>query len=212
MASRVPKLIFPVILGGVIDVFDSPVLRVQQPRKVLPTKAQYNIFNAESVLVAVATETDARTRRKALQAARPGSPLLGARALLLTTADGVPLLTIDKQTGQRVTAVRGPDGGPIGAIRAERTTRHYALLDAEDHPIGQITGDLSLRRFTVADGEGKRVARVSKKWAGLATEVLTTADRYNVEISGPVSEPLRTLVVVSAIVLDLTLHEFKDLV
>jgi uncharacterized protein YxjI len=196
----------------VSELFNSPVLRVEQPRKVLPAQAQYNIFNAESVLVAVAAETHVRTRREALQAARPGSSLLGDRTLLVSTADGVPFLVIDKQEHQRLTVVRRPDGDPVGAIRAKRTTRHYALLDAEDRPVGEITGDLSLRRFTVADGQGKRVALVNKKWAGFVTEVLTTADRYTVEISDPVSEPLRTLVAVTAIVLDLTLHEFKDVV
>ena len=197
-------------MGDVLsDVFGSPVLRVEQPRKVLPAQAQYRIFNADGELVAVATETAVRSRRKALQAARHGA-VPGVRALLVSGADGAPLLALDQQEDKRLTLVRRPDGEPIGAIRAERTTRHYALLDAQDRRVGAITGDLSLRRFTVADGRGKRVALVSKKWAGLATELLTTADRYTVEISDPVPEPLRVLVVMAAVVLDLTLHESKD--
>lgn len=193
------------------DVFDFPVLRVEQPRKMLPAQVRYEIFNAEKVLLAVAVEPDVRTRRKALQAARPGT-VPPARTLVVSGADGVPLLTIDQQEGKRLTLVRRPDGQPVGAIRAERTTRHYALLDAEDRRVGAITGDLPLRRFTATDDQGKHVAVVNKKWAGLVVEMLTTADRYTVEIADPVSEPLRTLVVLSAVVLDLTLHEFKDLV
>jgi uncharacterized protein YxjI len=195
----------------VSDVFNFPVLRVEQPRKMLPAQVRYEIFNAENVLLAVAAETDVRSRRKALQAARPGA-VPPARSLVVSDADGALLLTVDQQEGKRLTLMRRPDGEPMGAIRAERTTRHYALLDAEDRRVGAITGDLSLRRFTVADDQGKRVAVVNKKWAGLMAEMLTTADRYTVEISDPVPEPLRTLVVMSAVVLDLTLHEFKDLV
>jgi hypothetical protein len=200
-----------VILESVSDILNSPVLKVEQPRKVLPAQAQYKIFNAEDVLVAVAAETDVRTRHKALPAPRPRAAP-GPRDLLVSGADGVPLLVVALQDGNRLTLVRRPDGEPVGAIRAERTTRHYALLDPEDHRVGQITGDLSLRRFVVADDQGKRVALVNKKWAGLVAELLTTADRYTVQISDPVPEPLRTLVTMSAIVLDLTLHEFKDIV
>jgi hypothetical protein len=195
----------------VSDIFNSPVLKVEQPRKILPAQTQYKIFNAEDVLVAVAAETEVRTRRKGLRAAMPGATL-GARALLVSGTDHVPLLSVEQQEGKRLTLLRRPNGESVGAIRAERTTRHYALLDEEDRRVGAITGDLSLRRFIVADGEGKRVAQVNKKWAGLAAELLTTADRYTVEIPGTVSEPLRTLVVMSAIVLDLTLHEVKDVV
>jgi hypothetical protein len=199
-----------VILESVSDIFNSPVLKVEQPRKVLPAQAQYKIFNAEDVLVAIATETAVRTRRKALAAARRAAP--GPRDLLVSGADGVPLLVVAQQDGNRHTLIRRPDGEPVGAIRAERTTRHYALLDPEDHRVGQITGDLSLRRFVAADDHGKRVALVNKKWAGFVAELLTTADHYTVQMFDPVSEPLRTLVTMSAIVLDLTLHEVKDVV
>jgi uncharacterized protein YxjI len=193
------------------DLFSSPILRVEQPRKIMPAQAQYQIFDEAGVLVAAAVETDVRSRRRALQAARPGAAA-GTRSLLVSDTGGVPLLALEQQEDRRLTLVRRPDGEPVGSIRAERTTRHYALLDAEDHRVGDITGDLSLRRFTVADGQGKRVAQVNKKWAGLRAELLTTADRYTVEFSGPVPEPLHVLIVMSAVVLDLTLHEFKDVV
>jgi hypothetical protein len=202
---------FLVILKSVSDIFNSPILKVEQPRKLLPAQAQYKIFNAKDVLLAVAAETQVRTRREALLAARPGAAY-GARALLVSGADGVALLVVEQQEGKRLTLIRRPDGEPVGAIRAERTTRHYALLDAEDQRVGEITGDLSLRRFIVVGAAGKRVALVNKKWAGLAAELLTTADRYTVKITDPVPEPLRTLVVMAAIVLDLTLHEAKDVV
>ncbi|MGI8331191.1 phospholipid scramblase-related protein [Actinomadura scrupuli] len=193
------------------DLFDFPVLRVEQPRKMLPTQVRYEIFNADNALLAVAAETDVRSRRKALLAARPGA-LPDVRSLVVSGADGAPLLTVEQQESRRLTLVRRPDGELVGAIRAERTTRHYTLLGAADQPVGTITGDLSLRHFVVSDDQGRRAALVNKKWAGLLAELLTTADRYAVEISDPVPEPLRTLVVMSAVVLDLTLHEFKDLV
>lgn len=200
------------------DLFSSPVLRVEQPRKVLQKQVQYNFFDSKGTLLAVAAETTVRSRRKAVRAALPGAVLFGQQILLVSTPDDEPVLVIDKQEEGRLTLVRRPDGedgtpgDPIGSIRAHRTTRHYALLDAEGNRVGELTGDLGLRKFAVTDAARKHVAQVNKKWAGLAAEVLTTADRYHVEISGPVGEALRTLIVVSAVVLDLTLHESKDVV
>lgn len=196
---------------GVDDLFNSPVLRIEQPGKVLATQAMYKIFNAERALVAIAAEADARTRGQALKSVLPASPQPGAQRLVVSGADEQPRLVVDKHEGGRLTEVLRPDGEPVGTVRALRTTRHYALRDADDHRVGEVIGDLSLRRFTVTDGNGNKIAQVNKKWAGLARELLTTADRYTVEITGPAPEPLRTLIVVAAIVLDLTLYESKGI-
>jgi uncharacterized protein YxjI len=192
------------------DLFNSPVIWIEQPRKVLATHAHYKISDAERTLLAVAVEADVRTWGRALRTALPASPPAGAQRLLVSTAGEEPLLVLDKQDGGRLTEIRHPDGELFGAIRARRTTRHYTLQDPGGERIGEVTGDLSLRRFAVTSATGGKVAQVNKKWAGLAAEVLTTADRYNVEIAGSVEEPLRTLIVMTAIVLDLILHESKS--
>jgi uncharacterized protein YxjI len=209
--------------ADVTELFNTPALRVEQPRKVLATRAQYDFFDAKGTRLATATETTERTRLKAVRAALPGNVLAGAQTLLLRDTEEDPLLIIEKHDTNRLTTIRRPvegaegddlfDGDLIGSIRAERTTRHYALLDAEDKRIGEVTGDLGLRRFAVTDDERRHVAQVNKKWAGLRAEMLTNADRYSVEITGRrVSETLRSLIVVTAVVLDLTLHESKDVV
>lgn len=201
-----------VILGRVSDLFDTPRLKVEQPRKMASSQTRYNLFNAENELVATAVETVSRSGLETVRSALPGGSAAAVQTLLLSTADDTPLLTLHKDLKTRRTMLRTPGGEPIGCLRSDRTTRHYTLLDAADETVGGIVGDLSLRRFVVSDGAGDQIALVKKKWAGLATELLTKADRYTVEISRPVPDPLRTLVAVSAIVIDLLVHETKDLV
>ena len=46
---------------------------------------------------------------------------------------------------------------------------------------------------------------------GIRRHLLTTADKYAVEIYDPVPQPLRTMVVVTAIVMDMNLHESKEI-
>jgi uncharacterized protein YxjI len=192
---------------GVDDLFNSPTISIEQPGKLLATQAEYKILDARRQLLAVAEETDHRTRGQVLKAALPIAPPPGAQVLLVHTEEQTPLLVLQKLDGGRVSEVRLPDGRLVGTIRAERTTRHYALLDGEGARLGTITGDLSLRRFTLTDASNISLGHVTKKWAGLAKELLTTADKYSLEISANAGSGLRVLFVMSAIVLDLTLHE-----
>ncbi|REE96394.1 scramblase [Thermomonospora umbrina] len=190
---------------------------------MLATRTQYDFYDGSGTLLAVATETTERSRRKAVRAALPGNVLAGPQTLLLRDTAETPLLIIEKHDNRRLTTVRRPmadaegddlfEGELLGAIRAERTTRHYSLLNAEDARIGEVTGDLGLRKFSVTDTENRHVAQINKKWAGLRAEMLTNADRYSVDIGTKrLSEALRSLIVVTAVVLDLTLHESKDVV
>jgi len=53
------------------------------------------------------------------------------------------------------------------------------------------------------------VARITKTWEGLAKTMFTTADNYVVQIHKPLAEPLRSLVVASALSVDTALKQDK---
>ena len=59
------------ILAGVDSPFNSRVLRIQQPGKLLPDRANYEIFDDQRRLVAIAAETEAHTRRQVLSKSTP---------------------------------------------------------------------------------------------------------------------------------------------
>ena len=193
------------------DPFSSPVLRVEQPRRGPFARSQYKVLDGAGTLLALADETRSRSRGETLRTVFPGKSELDARAVLLSTPEGEPLLVVAKQRGRMLTEVRRPDGEVIGTFRTERVGRRYTLRNSDDKRIGEIAVDLSRRDFVVTDTEGTKVAHVRKKWAGLATHLLTTADKYSVEINDPVPEPLRTMAVTTAITMDMTLHESKDI-
>jgi Scramblase len=188
-------------LSGVHDPFDFRALRIQQPRKLLPDRACYEIFNDQRQLLAIATETEAHTRLKLLSKSMPD-----ARVLVVTTAAGDPVLTLIKHAKERVSELQGPGGELAGRIRATGTTRHYSLIDDHDQTVAKVVGDLGLKHFSVTGAGGGEFARLRKTWAGLTKEMLTPLDHYKVDFTGPVSPPVRTLTVMMAIVLDLTLY------
>ena len=181
------------------DLFDFQMLRIQQPGKLLPNRASYEIFNDRRQLLATATETEGHTLRELLSKSMPDT-----RVLAVTTAANQPILHLIKQDSEWVTELRDPAGELIGRIRTAGTRRHYTFLDAKDETVGMAVGDLALKHFSLTGAGGSRFARVSKTWAGLTKEMLTSSDHYKVEFTGPVLLPCRTLTVMMPIVLDLT--------
>ena len=189
------------ILTGVDDPFDFQALRILQPARLLPNRANYQVFNEQRQLLAIATELEGHTRRHLLSKSMPD-----ARVLAVTTAASEPILTLIKHQRERITELHNPEGELAGRIRATHTTRHYTLLDDQDETVGKVVGDLALKHFTVTGAQGGEFARLRKTWAGFPKEVLTPSDHYKVEFTAPVSRPARLLTVMMAIVLDLTLY------
>jgi Scramblase len=183
------------------DPFDSQKLRIQQPGKLLPDRAKYDIFNADHQLLATVTETEGHTRLKLL-----GKSMPDTRALAVATAAGEPIGFLIKQSSEWITEFQGPGGELIGRIRTGDTRRIYTLLGDQDQVVAKVTGDLALKQFSVTGLKGAAFGRVRKNWAGLTKEVLTPSDHYTVEFTGQVPQPARTLTVLMPIVLDLTLY------
>ena len=51
------------------------------------------------------------------------------------------------------------------------------------------------------------MARITKTWEGLAKTMFTTADNYVLQIHAPLADPIRSLVVASAVSVDLALKQ-----
>jgi hypothetical protein len=183
------------------DLFDFSALRIQQPGKLLPSRANYEIFNPRRQLLAAVTEAEGHSRLNLLSKSMPDT-----RVFAITTAAGNPAGSLVKQARQWISELRGPEGELIGRIRTRATRRIYTLLSAQNQTVATVTGDLALKHFSVTNPAGSPLALISKTWAGLAKEMLTPSDHYTVEFTGPATQPARTLTVMVPILLDLTLY------
>ncbi|SNT61622.1 Scramblase [Actinomadura meyerae] len=189
-----------------IDLFTSPVLRIDQPRRAPAARSRYKISDGGGRLLAAAEERDVSLLRQAVRTALGGSD--GRRIVHVEDAGGAPLLIVDKENRRR-TRVNTRDGVHIGSLQ-NRERYDYVLLDAAERPVGHLAGNRVGRKFQVLDAHGGHVAQLDKKWKGAATEMLTTADRYSLEIFRPLADPLRVLVVAAPLAIDLMLYETKD--
>lgn len=183
------------------DLFDLTELRIRQPGKVLPARATYEFFDTRRNLIAIARETQGRSRFEALANEVPS-----VRSLDVTTAQQQPVLTLVMRDLDWLARLTSPDGKLIGRIRVGETKRYYTLLDDEDKVAGEVSGDLSATKFAISGPAGERYAQLRKIWAGLGKELLTEADHYAITFTGQVPPRVRPMIVMVPIVLDMARH------
>jgi uncharacterized protein YxjI len=84
----------------------------------------------------------------------------------------------------------------------------FDVLDKNDQMICKLEGKWTGWDFRFKNGD-KEYAHVSKKWAGLGTELFTSADNYVLEISSDVPEDddVRKLILASVMCIDMVLKE-----
>jgi uncharacterized protein YxjI len=112
-------------------------------------------------------------------------------AVTVTDAGGTVLGVVRKRVriGKAVFTVFGPDGTTVlGEVKSE---------------------NWRARNFRIDDAAGTEIARVTKQWRGLATELFTDADSYAVTFEPTTAEPMRSLALAAAFSVDLTMKQ-KD--
>jgi uncharacterized protein YxjI len=60
----------------------------------------------------------------------------------------------------------------------------FWVYDSKRVKVAEIKGDWRGWNFKLLDVSGKEIGLVTKKWAGLGKEMLTSADNYMVSLSG----------------------------
>jgi hypothetical protein len=79
----------PVHSESVAATFDHQELRIRQPARLMTGRASYEIFDPRKNLIAVAVETERRSRMDTLTGMIPGT-----RTVAVRTAAGEPVLTL----------------------------------------------------------------------------------------------------------------------
>lgn len=195
------------------DLFNSPVLLVEQPRKFFSVEAAYQVLGQDGAPLANVREIDLSPLMKVARFFfSENSSNFPAKLLLSSPADE-PLLIVDKPFSffhPRIKVLR-PDGMPVGFIASQFkfVGSQFRLQDPNGGELGEISGSWTSWDFSITDTQGTNVATVSKRFAGLTKEMFTTADRYAVELNEQLPDPLRSLVIASAVTIDLVLHQDK---
>jgi uncharacterized protein YxjI len=86
----------------------------------------------------------------------------------------------------------------------------FQIFDANQNQVAEINGDWKAWNFAITNQHGMQIGSINKKWAGLAKEFFTTADKYHVAIDpGHAEDKNKINIVVTAITIDMVLKESK---
>jgi len=200
--------------GGTL--FTELVLVVNQKAKLFEMKSEYGVYNQHGQKVGTVREVGISLTRLAMG----GND--GTRRLQIVDTNGRVLMTLTRPAKilKSKIIVMGADGGQVGQIVQENIGVLAGLnsrfnirfrLEAGGQRLGTINAE-SWRAwdFNIQDAAGTEIARITKTWAGLAKEWFTKADNYVVEIHRPLEEPLRSLVIATALAVDTALKQDGD--
>jgi uncharacterized protein YxjI len=196
--------------GGTL--FTEPVLVVNQKTKIIELSNEYSVFDASGKQLGAVRQTGQTTLKKALRLVSSVDQFM-THTLEVTDAAGATQLTLTRprKVFKSTIVVARPDGSEVGRIVQENMVGKIRFgMEAGGTRLGGIQGEnWRAWNFAITDAGGTEVGRITKTWEGLARTVFTTADHYVVQIHKELQEPLRSLVVASALCVDTALKQDK---
>ena len=196
--------------GGTL--FTEPVLVVNQKTKIIELTNEYKVFDAQGNELGAVRQTGQSTLKKALRLVSSVDQFM-THTLEVTDASGATQLTLTRprKVFKSTVMVQRPDGSEVGRIVQENMVGKIRFgIEANGKRVGAIHGEnWRAWNFSIKDDSDAEVGRITKTWEGFARTIFTTADHYVVQIHRELQEPLRSLVVASALCVDTALKQDK---
>jgi uncharacterized protein YxjI len=196
--------------GGSGHLLDEPILVVNQKTKLIELTNEYAVFDQRGNQIGSVVEVGQSGLKKAVRLLSSYDQFFTHR-LEVRDASGQVMLQLTRPAKlfkSRVQVAFG-NGAPIGEIVQENVFGkiRFGLMVGGQH-IGSINAEnWRAWNFSIQDGSGQEVARITKTWEGFARTMFTTADNYVVQIHQRLQDPLRAMVIASAVTVDTALKQ-----
>jgi uncharacterized protein YxjI len=194
--------------GG--SIFTEPILVVNQKAKLIEINNEYAIYDQHARQIAAVREVGQSGLKKAVRLLSSYDQYLTHKLQIVDMAGNVLLaLTRPAKFVKSRIIVQDPAGNEIGQIVQQNAIGKIRFgLESGGHAYGLIQGEnWRAWNFRIDDHTGTEVARVTKTWEGMAKTMFTTADNYVLHIHRPLEDPLRLLVIASALSIDTALKQ-----
>jgi uncharacterized protein YxjI len=194
-----------------MGLLDTDRMFVKQKAKLIELTNEYSIFDESGAQVGLVREEGQSGARKVLRFVSNVDQFLTHR-YAVSEADGSVILRMTRPGKILRSKVHVTDaaGTPIGSILQQNVVgkKRFAL----ESPTGELLGAINAENwrswdFQILDPQENEIGRITKKWAGVAKEMFTTADNYFVEIKAGLSGPLRQLATAAAVGIDTALKQ-----
>ena len=195
-----------------VPLLDGQAIGVRQRRKFFELRNQYDLLDESGATVGV-VEQVGQSPFTFLARLFSDLDLMLPVTLEVKDASGSSVLRLHKAWFRlQVDATDPVSGARIGSVR-KRLRLGKASFDVTA-PDGRLIGTLKAqnwraRDFALVDGQQQELARVTKQWRGLLTELATDADSYAITFPAGLDGTTRRLALTAALSVDLTMKQ-KD--
>jgi uncharacterized protein YxjI len=197
-------------LSGGGTIFTEPVLVVNQKAKLIEINNEYAIYDQHGRQLGAIRQVGQSAAKKVARVLLNVDQFL-THSLQIVDMTGAVQLTITRPRKVVKSRFLVGDGAgrEIGQIVQKNVFGKIRFgFEVDGREIGSLNAEnWRAWNFNVQDANGGEVARIKKTWEGLAKTMFTTADNYVVQIPRPLDEPLRSLVVASALSVDTALKQ-----
>jgi uncharacterized protein YxjI len=196
--------------GGTI--FTEPVLVVNQKAKLIEINNEYAIYDANGRQLGAVRQVGQSMLKKAARVLTQYDQFMTHKLQVVDMAGAVLLaVTRPAKVFKSRILVNDALGREVGQVVQQNVFGKIRFsLEAGGEALGSINAEnWRAWNFSIRDQADTEVARITKTWEGLAKTMFTTADNYVVQIHRPLEDPLRSLVVASALSVDTALKQDK---
>ena len=191
------------------SLFEQAVLVVSQKTKLIELTNEYAVYDGDGRQIGAVVQVGQSGLKKALRFVSNLDQYMTHHLEVRDARGPVLLLTRPAKLMKSRVLVQRSDGSPVGEIVQANV---FGKIRFDLVAGGQLVGAIQAENwrawdFAITDAGGTEVARITKKWEGLARTLFTTADRYVVLVHFRLPDPLASMVVASALTVDTALKQ-----
>lgn len=195
---------------GTGTVFTEPILVVNQKAKLIEINNEYAIFDQHGTQIGAIREVGQSGVKKAMRVLTSFDQFMSHSLQVIDMAGAVQLtVTRPAKVFKSKFSIGNGAGQEIGQIvQKNMIGKIHFGLEANGQEIGSLNAEnWRAWNFNILDAAGVEIARITKTWEGLAKTLFTTADNYVIQLHRALDDPLRSLVVASALSVDTALKQ-----
>jgi uncharacterized protein YxjI len=193
------------------DLLNADKLVVSQKAKLIELTNQYEIRDAEGAQLGFVQQEGQSKLRKAARFVTNVDQFLTHRLAVYDSAQNKVLeMTRPRKIFKSRLLVEDGAGRKVGEIVQNNVFGkiNFDLIGAHGEKLGRIKAEnWRAWDFSIVDQTDMEVARIDKKFVGIAKAVFTNADNYVVDIDRRVEGDFRLLVVAAATAVDTALKQ-----
>ncbi len=196
--------------GGGGTIFTEPILVVNQKAKLIEINTEYAVFDQNGNQIAAVRQVGQSAAKKVLRFVSSVDQFMTHKLQIVDMAGNVHLaITRPAKIMKSRLEITDGAGRAIGTIVQKNMIGKINFgLESGGRSVGEIKAEnWRAWNFSIQDHSGAEVARITKTWEGLAKTMFTTADNYVLQVHRPLEEPLRSLVIASALSVDTALKQ-----